>query len=267
MQEFIQPLREIMAEASHAILEVYRRDFSVVEKEDKSPLTEADVKAHDIIFAGLQALSSIPILSEEGKEIPWEERRHWERYWLVDPIDGTKEFIKKNDEFTVNIALIEHNIPILGVVAVPAQGVVYFGMQGTGAWKEDNDGNRTEVRVKAPPETGWKIVGSRSHLSETTKALAQWLPDSEFVRMGSSLKFCVVAEGVADIYPRFGPTSEWDTAAAQAVVEAAGGKVLKLNLEPLRYNQKESLLNPYFIVCAEAHAAWTVFVEPLAFDA
>ncbi len=267
MQEYIEPLRTIMADASHAIMEVYKRDFSIYEKEDKSPLTEADLKSHDIIFAGLQSLGEVPILSEEGKDIPWEERQHWERYWLVDPIDGTKEFIKKNGEFTVNIALIERNVPVMGVVAVPVLGVMYFGMRGVGAWKESNNGIRTELTVRTPPaEKGWRIVGSRSHLSDTTKALAQWLPGSEFVSMGSSLKFCVVAEGNADIYPRFGPTSEWDTAAAQAVVEAAGGQVVKLNLEPLRYNQKDSLLNPYFVVCAEISTAWAEFVEPLAFD-
>lgn len=267
MKKFIEPLRGIMADASRAIMEIYRQDFSVYEKDDKSPLTEADLKANKIIVAGLQALANYPILSEEGKNIPWMERRDWDRYWLVDPIDGTKEFIKKNGEFTVNIALIENGIPVLGVVTVPALGVNYFGIKDIGAWKETSDGAQENLTVSAPPENGWRVVGSRSHNSETALALAKWLPGSEFVSMGSSLKLCAVAEGVADIYPRFGPTSEWDTAAAQAVVEAAGGQVVKLNLEPLRYNTKESILNPYFIVCSEVCSIWSDFVEPLAFDA
>ncbi len=264
MNEFIDPLREIMKNASRAIMKIYREDFSVYEKDDKSPLTLADLEANKIITAGLEALANYPILSEEGEDITWEERKQWKRYWLVDPIDGTKEFIKKNDEFTVNIALIDHGVPALGVVAVPALRSVYFGLKNVGAWKEDDQGTRSELAVNEPPASEWKVVGSRSHNSEDAIALADALPGSDFVSMGSSLKLCAVAEGRADIYPRFGPTCEWDTAAAQAVVEAAGGQVVQMDLSPLRYNTKESLLNPYFIVCAKVDPAWSRFVKGLA---
>lgn len=257
MQEFIEPLKDIMARSSVAVMKIYQQDFSVYEKDDKSPLTQADLDANKIITAGLQELSDYPILSEEGKDIPWSERQAWERYWLVDPIDGTKEFIKKNDEFTINIALIENGVPVLGVVAAPALDILYVGAKGLGAYKEDASGSRQELTAKPVPEQGWQVVGSRSHNSEEALALANALPGAEFVSMGSSLKLCAVAAGDADIYPRFGPTSEWDTAAAHAVVEASGGHVLTTDLQPLRYNSKESVLNPYFIVCSEVSPAWS----------
>ena len=263
MENLVNPLRSIMADASSAILNIYQQDFSVYEKEDKSPLTEADLTANHIITTGLREISDFPILSEEGKDIPWDERRTWQQYWLVDPIDGTKEFIKKNGEFTVNIALIDNGIPVFGVVTVPAQGVNYIGKRGEGAWKETANGDRQKLTVNPPPQSGWKVIGSRSHNSESALALAELLPGSEFVSMGSSLKLCSVAEGKADIYPRFGPTSEWDTAAAQAVVEAAGGMVINMDLTPLRYNTKDSLLNPYFVVCAEINDVWSGFVKSL----
>ena len=263
MEKYLDPLRSIMADTSSAILEIYQQDFSVFEKDDKSPLTEADLVANKIITAGLKEISDLSILSEEGKDISWDERKNWQQYWLVDPIDGTKEFIKKNGEFTVNIALIDNGVPVLGVVTVPARAVSYIGIQGKGAWKENANGMCTDLAVNPSPISGWKVIGSRSHNSESALALAKLLPESEFVSMGSSLKLCSVAEGKADIYPRFGPTSEWDTAAAQAVVEAAGGMVINLDLTPLRYNTKESLLNPYFVVCSEINELWSGFVKNL----
>ena len=257
MKEFIEPLKEIMARSSDAVMNIYAQDFSVYEKDDKSPLTQADLEANKIISAGLKELSDYPILSEEGKDIPWQERQSWERYWLVDPIDGTKEFIKKNDEFTINIALIENGVPVLGVVAAPALKKLYVGLKGEGAYIENANGERQDITANPVPDQGWQVVGSRSHNSEEAMALANALPGAEFVSMGSSLKLCAVAAGEADIYPRFGPTSEWDTGAAQAVVEASGGLVLTTDLQPLRYNTKESILNPYFIVCSEISPAWS----------
>ena len=263
---YTDSLRSIIAEASAAVMNIYQQDFSVREKQDKSPLTEADIAAHRIIISGLSAIASFPVLSEEGSNISWSERKCWDEYWLVDPIDGTKEFIKKNGEFTINIALISCGSPVLGIVSAPAKGVTFFGAQNVGAWKESNKGVVEAIKPKRPPRSEWKIVGSRSHNSDAAIQLAESLPGSKFVSMGSSLKLCSVAEGKADIYPRFGPTSEWDTAAAQAVVEASGGKVLTLDLMPLRYNAKESLLNPYFIVCSDIDAAWADSIRALSFD-
>lgn len=259
MQDLITSLRTIVEQASDAILEIYHQDFSVYTKDDQSPLTQADLEAHKIITKGLQTISDYPILSEEGKDISWEERSQWSRYWLVDPIDGTKEFIKKNGEFTVNIALIEEGTPVLGIVGAPALDKVYIGSKDNGAWIESTHQQAVKLMVNPPPKKHWRVVGSRSHNSEATQALADSLPESSFVAMGSSLKLCAIAEGKADLYPRLGLTSEWDTAAAQAIVEAAGGQVVTLDLKPLRYNQKESLLNPYFIVCSQIDSRWSDF--------
>jgi 3'(2'), 5'-bisphosphate nucleotidase len=248
----------ISHQAGDKIMEIYQRDFNIEQKSDLSPLTEADLAAHHCIVAGLKALSSLPILSEESANIPWSERSTWQQYWLVDPLDGTKEFIKKNGEFTVNIALIDQGKPVFGVVYAPVLEHTYVGVQGQGAYKLTKDG-RHSIRPKAKQanET-WKIVGSRSHQSPEIQAFLDSLGgETELIAMGSSLKLCLVAEGAAHLYPRLGPTCEWDTGAAQAVVEAAGGKVTVVNeLEnarseqaaALRYNQQESVLNPYFLV-------------------
>ena len=257
-ESLIQSIIDISNLAGDKIMDIYQKDFAIYEKSDESPLTEADLAAHNCIVSGLRQLSDVPILSEESTEIPWQERSSWDCYWLVDPLDGTKEFIKKNGEFTVNIALIKDGIPIFGVVYAPVLKHTYVGMLGEGAFKI-TDGVRAEITPK-PKTAGetWKVVGSRSHQSPEIQALLDSLEgETELVAMGSSLKLCLVAEGVAHLYPRLGPTCEWDTGAAQAVVEAAGGKVtiiedatdaLKADAKPLRYNQKESLLNPYFLV-------------------
>ncbi|AWL12408.1 3'(2'),5'-bisphosphate nucleotidase [Saliniradius amylolyticus] len=247
----------IAQRAGNAIMAIYQKDFAIYEKQDESPLTEADLAAHKVIVEGLNALSDIPILSEESADIDWDERRQWQRYWLVDPLDGTKEFIKKNGEFTVNIALIENGNPELGVVYAPALSSTYVGIVGQEAYKLDGD-NKTPLQPK-PHQSGepWKVVGSRSHQSpEIQRILEQLDGDTELVAMGSSLKLCLVAEGQAHLYPRVGPTSEWDTGAAHAVVLAAGGYVSELDMDkplseqstPLRYNQTDSVLNPYFLV-------------------
>lgn len=256
-EHYLESLIALAEQAASAVMAVYAQDFSVFNKEDKSPLTQADMAAHEIINQGLAALAETPVLSEEGDIPPWETRRHWPRYWLVDPLDGTKEFVNKNGEFTINIALIEQGVPVLGVVSLPAFNEIYFGVKGVGAWKQTASGDRQSITVNPPPRTGWKVVGSRSHNTAATMSFIDALPGAEYVLMGSSLKFCAVAQGRADIYPRFGPTSEWDTAAPQAVVEAAGGQVVKCNLEPLRYNTKASLVNPFFIACAEVSPAWS----------
>ncbi len=242
----------IAVEAGEAIMEIYTRDFEVVEKADRSPLTEADMRAHRLIVTALEQLTpAIPVLSEESGEIPWEKRREWDRYWLVDPLDGTKEFVKKNGEFTVNIALIEDHRPVLGVVHAPAIERTYSAATGLGAFAQGVGEARPEPIHVRPHSAGrpWRVVGSRSHPSGRLASFLERLGEHEMVAMGSSLKLCLVAEGRADVYPRLGPTSEWDTAAAQAVVEQAGGSVhVTETLAPLTYNEKDDLLNPAFIV-------------------
>lgn len=239
----------IAHEAGAAIMSIYGGDHAVEFKDDKSPLTAADKAAHAVIVAGLQQhFPEIPILSEEGSHIPYEQRRHWPRFWLVDPLDGTKEFIKRNGEFTVNIALIEANTPVLGVVYVPAQDKLYGGELGKGAFVQLGDQQPVPIKVRsADPEAGLTVVMSRSHPSPELAAYLQDIQVAEALPVGSSLKFCVVAEGKADLYPRLGPTMEWDTAAGQAVVLAAGGSVRPPQGGQLLYN-KQNLLNPHFIV-------------------
>ncbi len=237
-------------DAGNEILKVYETgNFGVEAKADNSPLTLADKKAHAAIMAMLKP-TQIPVLSEEGADISYQERRGWDSFWMVDPLDGTKEFIKQNGEFTVNIALISNNRPILGVVYVPVKGWMYYTSPKKGAFKREGVQTPVSISVAATPNTPLTIVASRSHLNEATKEFVAEHPGATLVSMGSSLKLLLVAEGKADLYPRFAPTMEWDTAAAQAIVEAAGGKVLEHpSGKPMRYN-KENLLNPWFLVSA-----------------
>lgn len=242
---------QLAIEAGNAILHIYQRDFDIEQKADASPLTEADLAAHLIITQGLAELTpEVPVLSEESAAVPWSVRRQWTRYWLVDPLDGTKEFIKKNGEFTVNIALIENGEPIWGVVHAPALGWTYQGGSASGASTLSKAGKKQALQVATLPRgrAGWRLVGSRSHQSEAFQKYVAQFDNPEIKSLGSSLKICMVAEGEADLYPRLGPTSEWDTAAAHAVLRGAGGDIVEANsLEPLRYNQKDSLLNPHFL--------------------
>ncbi|MCF6171881.1 MAG: 3'(2'),5'-bisphosphate nucleotidase CysQ [Bacteroidales bacterium] len=248
--------------AGAEILKIYNTDFEVAYKEDESPLTLADKNANEIIMSFL-AETGIPVLSEEGRSIPYEERKNWKRLWIVDPLDGTKEFVKKNDEFTVNIALIENRKPVMGVVYAPVLDELYFGDEESGAFKllqASEKINRAEkihaLSSKLPldiPKPYYRIVASRSHLTPETTAYIDEISKAKgkikIVSKGSSLKICMVAEGAADVYPRFAPTSEWDTAAGHAVVLASGGRIVQANSpeEEVVYN-KEDILNPWFIV-------------------
>jgi 3'(2'), 5'-bisphosphate nucleotidase len=257
MDQQAQQLLDIARSAGRAILKVYHQDFAVEHKDDSSPLTAADLASHRTIVQRLSEIDpDTPILSEEGADIPFATRRQWARYWLIDPLDGTREFVKRNGEFTVNIALIEHGQPVLGVVHVPVSGVSYVGRVGEGAWKIEGDGEPTPIRVAARRAHPVRVAGSRSHAGDSLKRFLAGLGEHRIVSMGSSLKLCLVAEGAADVYPRLGPTSEWDTAAAQAVVEAAGGLVTDTELRPLRYNTKDSLLNPHFLVFGDRTENW-----------
>ena len=260
--DFTEPVVALAAEAGREIMKVYATDFAVQQKDDTSPLTRADLASNKAIIAGLETMSpQLPIISEEIGLPEFAERSGWERYWLIDPLDGTKEFVKRNGEFTVNIALIEQGRAVLGVVHVPTSGVTYIGVDGEGAERRDADGTRTPIRVAGKSATPVRIVGSRSHRSDSVGAYLQRLGETDVVAMGSSLKFCVVAEGRADIYPRFGPTSEWDTAAAQAVVEQAGGRVVQMDGNTLKYNEKEDILNPHFMVIGPTDRDWLALAD------
>jgi 3'(2'), 5'-bisphosphate nucleotidase len=242
----LNDIEEIALNAGNTIMEIYNRDFSIVYKDDKSPLTEADLASNDVIIQGLERYG-IPIMSEEGKSIAYDNRKNWEYYWCIDPIDGTKEFIKKNGEFTVNIALIHNDTPVLGVVYAPVLGDIYKAKKGEGAFK-----NNKKLPLKTNPDLSEniRVVASKSHLSEETQAFIDNLKTKniEQVSKGSSLKLCMVAEGEADIYPRLAPTMEWDTAAADAIVRESGKMTYQFEENrPVVYN-KENLLNPWFIV-------------------
>jgi 3'(2'), 5'-bisphosphate nucleotidase len=253
--------------AGRAIMAVYARDFAVEAKDDRSPLTEADLASHRLLVAGLEALTpDIPVLSEESAALDPAERRAWPRLWLVDPLDGTREFVKKNGEFCVCIALVEHGVPMLGLVHAPVTGVTWSALAGEGAWRREAGADDVALGAKVPsPDAqagvGLRVAASRSHLDPRTAALLERLPEAERVPMGSALKFGLLAEGRLDLYPRFGPTSEWDTAAGQCLVEAVGGAVLDLEGRALRYNQRDTLLNGDFIAVAEAGLPWRDWLE------
>lgn len=254
--ELLHPVHDIALHAGYEILKIYATDIEVSHKEDDSPLTQADMASHHCLVEGLKKLTpEIPILSEEGQIPDFETRSQWRWYWLIDPLDGTKEFIKRNGEFTVNVALIHDGRPVLGVVNAPALDTSYFAAQGSGAWKQEDDGPFDAIKT-GRVEDQLRIVASRSHRSKELEELLAGIPEHAEVSVGSSLKFCMVAEDRADFYPRVGPTSEWDTAAGQCVVEQAGGLVTTMDFEPLRYNGKESLLNPYFLVLGDPTHHW-----------
>ena len=255
-------VRSIARRAGDAILEIYDEGFSVELKEDRSPLTEADRKSHELIKRGLTEIDpAVPILSEESNEAEISGRRSWNRFWLVDPLDGTREFIKRNGEFTVNIALIDEHEAVLGVVLAPAIAAEYSAVTGQGAYRSGRGGELESIAVCPEAPAPLRVVGSRSHPGDALAAYLAGLEPYVYKPMGSSLKVCLVAAGTADIYPRFGPTSEWDTAAAQAILHEAGGSMIDLEGQPLRYNSREHLLNPHFLAFGDDRRDWLTFTQ------
>ena len=261
-EHLIAELVGVTRRAGAAILDVYESDFEVQRKSDASPLTQADLAAHDVIAEALETLTpEIPLLSEESEPPPYSERQRWQRYWLVDPLDGTREFVDRNGQFTVNIALIEERQPRLGLVGVPTLGQVYVGRVAAG-WAECHE-NGSVRQIAGRPMSADRpvtVVASRSHrnqrLERYLESLAETFPGIERRAVGSSLKLCMLADGGADLYPRLGPTSEWDIAAAHAVLAAAGGALRRLDGQPIAYN-KQDFLNPDFIAVADAAFPWT----------
>ena len=270
--QLLNAVNEIAIAAGSEILDVYNsgQAIDVSKKQDDSPLTDADRRAHFLIVDRLSSLTpDIPLLSEESDAIDYELRKSWQRYWLVDPLDGTKEFINRNGEFTVNIALIENGQSVAGVVYVPVSGISYFGGIGIGAWKQD--ANQQDIKAQSivsrpmRESFGVRIVASRRHLGEQLNALVGKIENhfgkATLLSMGSSLKMCLLAEGSADIYPRMAPTCEWDTAAAHGILSAAGGEIVDLQFRPLRYNSKPELLNPFFIALADRTYPWQQLLD------
>jgi len=258
----VDALLELVERAGDAIMAIYEHHIEVQTKEDDSPLTKADLASHRLLTEGLRRITpELPVLSEEGAAQSYAERRGWQRYWLIDPLDGTKEFINRNGEFTVNVALIEGNRAVFGIVGVPAQGVVYWGdVKARTAWRRQGE---TTTRIQSKPFRKGEplvVVASRSHggerLEQYLTTLASEYGKVDRTPVGSSLKLCILAEGRADLYPRLGPTSEWDIAAAHAVLEAAGGDLWTVSGDPLSYNAKDSVLNPEFIAVGDGGFGW-----------
>jgi 3'(2'), 5'-bisphosphate nucleotidase len=249
-----ESLMPIVERAGAAIMRIYDAGFTVQHKDDNSPLTSADLESQRVIAEGLKCLTpDIPILSEESAAAPWDKRQNWRELWVVDPLDGTREFVKRNGEFTINIALIVRHEPLLGVVAAPAQGIVFWGIAGVGAFRRQHGGEACRIQT-TPAQQPLRVVGSRSHPSAQTAAYLARLGPHHMSGVGSSLKFCLLAEGKADLYPRFGATSEWVTAAGQAVLEAAGGHVTRMDGHRMRYNCRESVINGDFVAFSDRRA-------------
>ena len=259
---------DIAREAGEQILSVYQTDFDIKHKTDRTPLTLADMKANQLICEKLRVLTpGIPVLSEELEKPPFQQRQLWQRYWLIDPLDGTREFINRNGEFTVNIALIQNHKSILGVIHVPVTNTDYYAWHKGGSYRifQRGDMKKISTRQRLPEENNTLLIaGSRSHASQRMdlylKNLEQAGFDTRIICMGSSLKFCLLAEGKVDLYPRLGYTAEWDTAAAHCIVEQAGGSVCKADMTPLNYNTKDSLRNPYFFAFADRHINWQQYL-------
>jgi len=254
-------------DAAAAILGIYDSEFAVEHKDDDSPLTAADLAAHRIIMEGLARLTpDIPVLSEESAhEISTEQRRQWPRLWVVDPLDGTREFVKRNGEFTVNIALVVDGVAVFGIVQAPVTGTLWHGGATLGSFRRDamavDQRGDAVMRVRAPAGAPWRVAASRSHRDTRTQAFMARMGSVEPIGLGSSLKFCMLAEGGMDVYPRFGPTNEWDTAAGQCVLEGAGGAVLDPKGRPLRYNQRDTVLNGDFIALGDVSAPWREWLQ------
>jgi 3'(2'), 5'-bisphosphate nucleotidase len=261
--QLLERVAEIARRAAGEILEVYAgAELAAQAKSDASPLTAADLRSHRLIVDALQQLApEVPVLSEESLHAPFAERARWQRYWLVDPLDGTREFLSRNGEFTVNIALVEGHAPVLGVVHIPVTDTSYRGLPAVGAWRQRRGGAAEPIRVARRSGSPLRVAGSRSHRGDTLDEFLARAGPHRLLPLGSSLKFCLVAEGGADVYPRLSPTSEWDTAAAQAVVTAAGGTVCRLDGAPLEYNTREELVNPSFVAYGPADRDWLALLE------
>jgi len=260
-RDLLDSICDIAVAAGQKTLPIYHSDFDVQTKEDDSPLTQADLAAHRSIKADLEALTpDTPQLSEEGAAIAFDERGNWNEYWLIDPLDGTREFVKKNDQFTINIALIQNHEPVLGVVYAPVLDTLWFAGRDIGAFREVGNDAPQAITVSAAHTAKPRVLVSRSHRSPEIDDLLSRMPDYEPVSMGSSLKFCVIAEGTADFYPRLGPTSEWDTAAGHAVLAIAGGQVTDVEGTPLRYNATDSLLNEWFLAFGDTTQDWRAYL-------
>lgn len=263
---WLPELISIVHKAGDAIMQVYAGEITIQRKGDNSPLTMADMAAHHIIESGLNKLTpELPVLSEESAEVSYDIRSQWRRYWLVDPLDGTREFIKRNDEFTVNIALIDNGKPIIGIVYAPAKSLLYYAGQEIGAFKQVGNQDESAIKARALDPTSMTVASSRSHSDERVKSflsrVTAKLSEPKLISMGSSLKICLVAEGLADVYPRLGPTSEWDTAAAQCVLEQAGGQLVGIDGKPFVYNAKSSLLNAEFFARGATAHAWQQYLK------
>ncbi|KAB7772196.1 3'(2'),5'-bisphosphate nucleotidase CysQ [Xanthomonas maliensis] len=251
----------IARDAGDAIMRVYAQDFAVELKDDASPLTQADLAAHRVIVDGLRRVTpDVPVLSEESAQVDWQIRQHWTSYWLVDPLDGTREFVKRNGEFSVNIALIHMGAPVLGVVQAPVDGRIWYAARGENAYRRD--GHRDELlQTRMPAAAPLRVAASRSHRDARTAAALERMGPVDVIAQGSSLKFCRIAEGSLDVYPRFGPTSEWDTAAGQCVLHAAGGMLIAADTgKPFRYNRRPTLLNGDFIALGDPGLPWRDWV-------
>jgi 3'(2'), 5'-bisphosphate nucleotidase len=264
-QNFLLDVIALAKQAGKAVMPLYQQaTLTVTQKSDRTPVTEADFIAHHIIVNGLSGLNpQFPVLSEEAADIDYVIRQTWPTYWLVDPLDGTKEFIDHNGEFTVNIALIHNNDPVLGVVYTPVLDICYFAVQNGLAYKQEQEVPPEVIQTQPWSGPAVRVVGSRRHNRERLEHFFQNFPNLQFTPMGSSLKSCTIAQGDADIYLRLGPTSEWDTAAAQCIVEAAGGQIVDVQGHPLRYNTKESLLNPWFLVYGDPKVNWLEKLMPI----
>jgi 3'(2'), 5'-bisphosphate nucleotidase len=262
-RDLLPRVADIARRAAREILAVYASgDCGADLKADSTPLTAADRRAHQLILHGLNALTpGLPVLSEESALSSFAERCGWQRYWLVDPLDGTREFLARNGQFTVNIALIDAHAPVLGVVHVPVTDTSYQGLPGSGAWRQDAGGARREIRVAGHCASPVRVLGSRSHAGDSLAAFLDRIGPHELLAVGSALKLCMIAEGAADVYPRLGPTCEWDTAAAHALVTAAGGVVSRLDGAPLEYNTRAEIVNPYFVAYGPQDRDWLALLR------
>ncbi len=262
LDSLVEPVLALAREAGVAIMAIYRRGYSIQQKADQSPVTDADLAAHAILVPGLSALTpDIPVLSEEAAAIPTAERREWTALWLVDPLDGTREFIRRNPEFSVNIALIVDHEPVFGLILIPATGVAYWGYRNAGARRCDPESDPRPIYTRPLSEGPVMIAGSLAAYGDrAVQRYLEYIGRHQYLAVGSALKSCLVAEGKADLYPRFGPTAEWDTAAAQVILEQAGGGLTDTFMHPLRYNARPTLINPDFFAFGDERQDWSLYL-------